>query len=993
MRITSTILGLLLPFFLLAQTAFSEKISPELQAQLQVAVDSYHPIFIVLEEQVDVDKWQRQLQNESDNKDALEQQLLLELATLADQTQAPLLTRLRAMKGIAQESTVSLWISNIIQAKAQASAIKAISQWTEVASIALIEQPKRFDVTVEECDPQSPSGVVRDLRTINAHKLWEMGYTGYGTKVLVVDSGTNSEHIALSPNYWGHNVPHREAWTGNERPATCDDHGTLVTGVSVGIDRCANDTIGVAPNARWMASPIDFGECLLSQGALTAIQVFQWAINPDNDTDTTDDRPDVINNSWGNTNASCDRLYENSLTILEALNVAVIWAAGNSGNDGDRSIYGTQNINRTLVNTFTVGNVDGSSLVITDDSSRGPSYCTGANNSLRIKPEVVAPGRNVRTTNADGEYDVVSGTSFSSPHVAGALLLLREAFPEVSAEDLKLALYFSARDLGAEGEDNAYGMGLIDVLAAYNYLVNVGNTPTPPMSSANDVLMVDINTQREIFCRGEVAVEVSFENAGTSPLQSLDIEYFLNGEEANAVNTTWSGNLAKDDLAIYNLVNLENLTPGEHELTITISNPNGQSDVRSLNNVMKHYIQIADLDYVDATISPQYGASVCSNGSVVLQSNTQLTEGQTLVWYDRPNNSPSINLGKLGEGSVFVSDPLTENTTFYADIITSSVVGQSEPTSNSTSSAAELGIEFEVLQPLTLFSVKVFAEESGGSIFKLQDELGNSLGTEIVSLSVGENTVDIGRSLEPGVYSIVLSPSASTKKLRISNEADFPYEIPGIIRLNSSRSASGNTTTLRYFYFYDFEVQTLHACGRTPINVMVNNQTAPSAGFTSSAEVVALGDAVSFMNTGNSSLDQYWDFGDGTQSTTNNPSHTYAATGSYIVTLTVTDGAGCADAAQRIIEVQPTTATEDIVDENEVTIFPNPTSEHVFIQTRRARQITVEMTDLFGRRMRVDSSNANASGMMLNTQHLANGIYYIIIYMDGKKIVKKLVKA
>ena len=59
------------------------------------------------------------------------------------------------------------------------------------------------------------------------------------------------------------------------------------------------------------------------------------------------------------------------------------------------------------------------------------------------------------------------GTSMASPHAAGALLLLKEAFPTLTGEQFKLALYNTASDLGDPGEDNKFGMGMIDVFSRF----------------------------------------------------------------------------------------------------------------------------------------------------------------------------------------------------------------------------------------------------------------------------------------------------------------------------------------------------------------------------------------------------------------------------------------------------------------------------------------------------------------------------------------------
>jgi len=111
-------------------------------------------------------------------------------------------------------------------------------------------------------------------------------------------------------------------------------------------------------------------------------------------------------------------------------------------------------------------------------SSRGPTYCT-PDQTAAIKPDIAAPGVDVRSSVPGGGYGSKSGTSMASPHVNGVVALMREACPDLSAEEIKEIIYQTAYDLGSEGEDNDYGWGMIDAYEAVN-MAFAWCGPSPP---------------------------------------------------------------------------------------------------------------------------------------------------------------------------------------------------------------------------------------------------------------------------------------------------------------------------------------------------------------------------------------------------------------------------------------------------------------------------------------------------------------------------------
>jgi minor extracellular serine protease Vpr len=121
--------------------------------------------------------------------------------------------------------------------------------------------------------------------------------------------------------------------------------------------------------------------------------------------------------------------------------------------------------------TVTVGNVteslgSGNGGLTTTFSSRGPAPI-----SLRLKPDVAAPGEGVLSS-VPGGYAIWDGTSMASPSVAGAVALLRQRHPQWSPADLRSALELTAKPdfvnpaRTVEALPLEVGSGLIDVTAA-----------------------------------------------------------------------------------------------------------------------------------------------------------------------------------------------------------------------------------------------------------------------------------------------------------------------------------------------------------------------------------------------------------------------------------------------------------------------------------------------------------------------------------------------
>jgi serine protease AprX len=425
------------------------------------------------------------------------------LTAVANTSQADIQTWLKSQNLFFRSYAINntLWIPQLPTAH-----LPTLAQHPQVA---YIHANHAFTVPLPpaEANPQAQIQAIQaiewGINKIGAPLVWAEGITGTSVVVGGQDTGYEWNHPALKQQYRGwdeatQTADHNYQWhdaihadingggnpCGFNSPVPCDDywHGTHTMGTMVGDDGGTNQ-IGVAPGARWI------GCRNMEQGdgtPQTYIECFDWFLAP---TDLAganprpDLAPDVINNSWGcptreGCNSSNFALMETAVDNLRAAGVVVVVSAGNTGASGCSSVQDPAAI---FANAFTVGNTM-SNDAIAPNSSRGPV----TNYGTRMKPDISAPGTNVRSAMLNGTYGTASGTSMAGPHVAGAVALLIAAEPSLRGDPdaLQELLESTARGLtttqGCGGDsstavpNNVFGHGRVDVWSAYQ------NLPEPP---------------------------------------------------------------------------------------------------------------------------------------------------------------------------------------------------------------------------------------------------------------------------------------------------------------------------------------------------------------------------------------------------------------------------------------------------------------------------------------------------------------------------------
>ncbi|HYP41639.1 MAG TPA: S8 family serine peptidase, partial [Chloroflexia bacterium] len=428
------------------------------------------------------------------------------LRSHAMQSQAGLRAWLEA-RGIAYKS---FWISNALVVTGDRALVESVAARADVRKLESNRPFQGISPLPASADqPSSPQAIEWGVQRVNAPQLWAMGYRGQGIVVGNQDTGMRWTHQAIKNQYRGWNGSTAEHnynwWDGVRFPVTttgnicgystsepCDDdevlgggHGTHTTGTAVGWDG-ANNQIGVAPDAKWI------GCRNLERGVglpVTYLECFEFFLAPHDLNDANPDptkRPHVMNNSWTCIEGCAGDILRDAVESSQAAGIFVEVSAGNDGPACSTIAWEPQ----IYEASFDTGAIDiGNNLA--EFSSRGPVVRDG---SLRLKPNIAAPGVDVRSSlrGSDSEYGELSGTSMAGPHVVGVVALLWSARPDLVRviTPTKILLERSANPAvnvpdpppicgtttTTQIPNNFFGWGRVDALAA---LARAQATVTP----------------------------------------------------------------------------------------------------------------------------------------------------------------------------------------------------------------------------------------------------------------------------------------------------------------------------------------------------------------------------------------------------------------------------------------------------------------------------------------------------------------------------------
>jgi subtilisin family serine protease len=513
------------------------EMAPNLKSALAAAgPDDFVPVVVLMEEFPDRNALMTDVRGLSrDNRRA---HVVASLKNLAQRSQVPVHAALAEVADEARDVRV-LWGINGVALRATPKMVDRLTDLPQVRwvlydhAIPMLrpaeaeqgsnENGKRPAPRPSECEhcegptggdtsgPNPDADVVGEVIAMGAKQVWDdLGWTGAGVIVAVIDTGIDPTHPDLTDHMWANLDEVADNGIDDDGNGYVDDtwgwefcldnnspdggsHGTQVAG-QVGGDGTNGTVTGMAPDVELMALGIDCdtpskgweaSDYALANGAHIITQSYSWWWTDQPDYEAFRRQTDVElaagvihANSAGNHGGNPS--YPIPYNISTPANCPAPWI-----HPDQVPVGGVSSI-------VAVGNIDWFSDVIASHSSRGPAawedirantdpdypfpmapeyqdypYENGVQPGL-IKPDISAYGQGTTSTCPGPSYCQFSGTSSATPHVSGTLALMLSANPGLTPAEMAQAIMTTAEHRGDPGKNNDYGVGLVQAFQAVN---------------------------------------------------------------------------------------------------------------------------------------------------------------------------------------------------------------------------------------------------------------------------------------------------------------------------------------------------------------------------------------------------------------------------------------------------------------------------------------------------------------------------------------------
>lgn len=959
-------------------------IEPELQSIINQKTNEKISINIIFKSQLNRTEL-RERSNQFIDKETKREAVIKELKNFSAETQSEVLSIIKSAESRSEASNIVChWLSNSITCSTTKEVIEKLAQRDD---ILLIGYNCDRDVLLAEDGGEAKAAkeITENVVQVNAPKVWELGYTGKGVLVAILDTGVNYEHPDLADHLWdgGAEYPNHGYNSYDNNTITIDTrgHGSHCAGIICG-DGSGDKRTGVAPDVTLMCIKALNDNGNTNANAICAGMEF-----------AVEHGADVLSMSLGIKNASeADKtmLRNTCVNTLEAGVIASV-AAGNegesqNGNPIPNNVRVPGSCPAPWIHPDQQSNAGGTSCVVSvgavdkkdkiaSISSRGP--VTWQNTSYAdypyepgiglIRPDICAPGKDITSLSHEGEgYTKMTGTSQAAPCVAGVISLMLSKNPELTPAEISMILETTAVKL-ADTKNNETGSGRVDALAAIN-AIDMG------MIIFKNLTFKDENNNGKINTGEEIKLNVEFENTSNESYKNIKAKLTCTNDLVNITN---------------NIADIENITENqifniEDSFRFIINN--------NVKDQERLYFDVEFLDGDNRISSTRFSVSVTDKNikfsSIIIQNDNNgngiLEAGESADLGVVLNNSGSEIAVKLN-GTLKSSSQLVtidNNNIAFGSIApnSSSTVYFKVTLSDNATSNIDIPFELEVTDKYNNMQKLSFDYSSSCDIiYTLRDDFGDGwMGAKIIAHyndNSGTDTYTIeSGEIETFIKTLKTGIEVSLEWKKGGMDSECRYNIN---YANGAEIFTGKGTQKGTFFSWVNNCSTQEMMIKTGdavknFNIKAEDKTATLQWEAPETEGVTHYEIYRETVLIDTTLNLFYD-----DAILSDEPYTYSVRPVYedcYGATSTNDLAFCEGVKENFIP--------------SLTIYPNPSDDKIFIETEVEIEEVV-VYDVYGR-LQTTANGQQSSA--IDVSDLSKGVYFVNVKTSAGNVVKKIVK-
>ena len=198
-----------------------------------------------------------------------------------------------------------------------------------------------------------------------------------------------------------------------------------------------------------------------------------------------------------------------------------------------------------------------------------------------------------------------------------------------------------------------------------------------------------------------------------------------------------------------------------------------------------------------------------NDGTFCLGENIVLiaTGSGTIEWYQNAKGSTAIS-----NSNTLNINPVNVDTSFWVEDFVEAPLQSVGPTSNAIGGGNNFNnnqyLVFDVLQPMELKTVTVYAGTAGSRAIELRDASGSVIDTRYIYIPAGTQFVNLDFEIQPGQdYQLGVAQGSTISMFRNNSGTSYPYTLPGVVSIK--RSSAGSNPTGFYYFFYNWQIKLL----------------------------------------------------------------------------------------------------------------------------------------------------------------------------------------